>query len=189
MPVFLFLTFMVKSVKPIVPVEAFLDRYFIACLPTMSLVIVYALYELLPLSIVGELNRRGVLISLTAGLSVVMLLITALPMPKSIERFYTPLQQIHDHPIAKTFEFQHLIASAIEENIPILSVDTRKPLDTANRVFLMTRKRVDGLVPLVEWKSRTMLYTTSMVSEMSLLPLMFRRETRTFYGVIVSTSI
>jgi len=138
---FFFLTFMVKSIKPIVPVEAFLDRYFIACLPTMSLVIVYALHELLPLSIVGELNRRGVLISLTAGLSVVMLLITALPMPKSIERFYTPLQRIHDHPIAKTFEFQHLIASAIEENIPILSVDTRKPLDTANRVFFDDPKK------------------------------------------------
>ena len=132
---FFFLTFMVKSIDPVVPVEAFLDRYFIVNLPTMSLIIVYALFELLPLPGVVTLSRKGILVGTASAVVIVSLTVTALPLPDGVEKFYTPFSKLELHPIPRFFEFERMMDLALQENLPIISVDSEKPLDTANRVF------------------------------------------------------
>jgi len=132
---FFFLTFMVKSIDPIKPVESFLDRYYIVNLPTMSLMIVYALKTLFPDRMVRVFFEKRTAAGISGGIAFLILAVTALPMPSTVIRFYTPLAEMDQHPIPKTFEFMSLMETAVEEQLPIISVDTPKPLDTANRVF------------------------------------------------------
>jgi hypothetical protein len=132
---FFFLTFMVKSINPIEPVEPFLDRYYIVNLPTMSLMIVYALSDLKYAAFLFGNGKKAPLVPIALGAALLMLAMTALPMPSAVRRFYTPLAEISEHPIPKTLEFVETMQQAIAEDLPIISVDTAKPLDTANRVF------------------------------------------------------
>ncbi len=132
---FFFLTFMVKSIDPVVPVEAFLDRYFIATLPTMSLVIVYALFEVFPLSWVVAVSQRRMLVLAAVCIAVVALIVTALPLPAGVERFYTPFSKLHEHPIPRVLQFEEDMEMALMKDLPIVSVDSAKPLDAANRIF------------------------------------------------------
>jgi hypothetical protein len=64
-----------------------------------------------------------------------ILTVTALPMPQSASRFFTPLSNIASNPIPKSFALTTIMEQALEENLPIISIDTNKPLDTVNRVF------------------------------------------------------
>ena len=132
---FFFLTFMVKSIHPIQPVEPFLDRYYIVNLPTMSLVIVYALRTLLSGKAGDFLFKRSVAYILSLLLIVFIIGVTALPLPSAARRFFTPLNELSSHPIPSTFRFMDSLEAAVEGELPMISVDTAKPLDTANRVF------------------------------------------------------
>ncbi len=132
---FFFLTFMVKSIHPIEPVEPFLDRYYIVNLPTMSLIIVLALRTLLSPKVVDFAFKRKIAFTVAGVSAVMMLAVTALPLPSSARRFFTPLAGLSGHPIPKSFEFVTIMEGAVEENLPVISIDTGKPLDTANRVF------------------------------------------------------
>ena len=81
------------------------------------------------------LNRQSVLTGIAIFLVVSVVGVTALPLPAKVERFYTPLLKIKEHPIPKFVKFEEYMKTAIDRNIPIISVDSEKPLDTANRVF------------------------------------------------------
>ncbi len=132
---FFFLTFMVKGIHPIEPVEPFLDRYYIVNLPTMSLVIVMALRTLLSQKTAGFIFNRKFAFSTAFAAVLLILIVTALPLPAAASRFVTPLTNLSGHPIPKSFEFIKIMDRAIEENLPVISIDTRKPLDTVNRVI------------------------------------------------------
>jgi len=132
---FFFLTFMVKSINPIVPVEAFIDRYFITNLPTMLLLIGFALFELISSPIKRFLISRKVMYSTVIVLVLFTIGLSAIPLPSGLARFYTSLSQIDKHPVPGLLGFQRLMNWAVLENIPIVSIDSEKPLDTANRVF------------------------------------------------------
>jgi hypothetical protein len=132
---FFFLTFMVKSIHPVEPVEPFLDRYYIVNLPTMSLIIVYALKSLIPEKIVNFFFQQKTAQITAIALTGMILTVTALPMPQSASRFFTPLSNIASNPIPKSFALTTIMEQALEENLPIISIDTNKPLDTVNRVF------------------------------------------------------
>ena len=132
---FFFLTFMVKSVHPVEPVEPFLDRYYIANLPTMSLVIIAALQALLPRKIISCVFKRKVAFSIAGTTIVMMLAVTALPLPSSALRFIPRLTHLSEHPIPKFLDFVAIVEKATEDSIPMISIDTSKPLDTVNRVF------------------------------------------------------
>lgn len=157
---FFFLTFMVKSIHPIEPVEPFLDRYYIVNFPTMLLIIVYALRTLVSERMINFFfDKRTVLIAAVV-MSGMMLLVTALPMPSAAGRFFTPLSDLSSHPIPKSFELVSLMEKALEENLPVISIDTNKPLDTANRVFYDYKNKGRELITIEStlFKGHTVYY-------------------------------
>lgn len=157
---FFFLTFMVKSIHPIEPVEPFLDRYYIVNLPTMSLIIVSALRTLLSGKVIDFAFKRKTAFTVAAAAAGMVLAVTALPMPASARRFFTPLTDLSAHPIPKSFEFVIIMEKAVEEKLPVISIDTRKPLDTANRVFYDNKKegRKAGVIESVPFNDHTVYY-------------------------------
>ena len=53
-----------------------------------------------------------------------------------MQRFVNPLSDFSKHPIVSTFRFVDLAEYALDNKIPMISIDTGKPLDAANRVFV-----------------------------------------------------
>ena len=81
-------------------------------------------------------------------------------MPSSARRFFTPLSDLSSHPIPKSFELVSLMEKALEENLPVISIDTNKPLDTANRVFYDYKNKGRELITIEStlFKGHTVYY-------------------------------
>lgn len=140
-----FLTFAVKSIRPVIPVEAFQNRYFSPLLPWMFLIIGAGIMEL-----PGPIGR--ILAGLTehwtrVGLALCVILFGFIGVfyfrlyPASFAEYAPELTKPREHVIPLYVRYSRLVNQAWEQGLPIVSVHsgkegTTKAIDTTNRVFL-----------------------------------------------------
>ncbi|MFP4535260.1 MAG: ArnT family glycosyltransferase [Spirochaetaceae bacterium] len=136
------ITFAVKSIDPIVPVEDYINRYFSATLPLVFGMI--ALVAWPRLQRIGLLDRlleepRPLAALVSAGM-IALVAISVIPLGP-VRHYLTPINRLSTHPMARFVSYVGLVEEGIEEERLFVSVDepdgwNSKGLDTVNRVFL-----------------------------------------------------
>lgn len=134
----LFITFMVSSIHPLVPVEPFNNRYFIPVLIAVIPVVSVAVYDLVPGRVRRFLEKR--VLYVLPVLFVLALAGTLLPFPDSLRRYYTPLNDLDSHPLVDAVRITDVTRDAVEDGLVFITVDeesgyNNKGLDTINRIF------------------------------------------------------
>jgi len=141
----LFLTFAVKSIRPLVPLEPYQNRYFTPILPWMFLIIGAAIME--SPGLIGEVLPRfterwtrvgpllGVILLVFAGVFYFRL------YPDSVAEYAPELADPRKHVIPLYIHYSRLVDEAWKQGLPVVSVHTgnegsNKAIDTVNRVFL-----------------------------------------------------
>lgn len=135
-----FTTFMVKSLDPLVPVEAFQNRYFSPILPLLVMILSRGFGALLPVSWTRFFSnlRGGTLI--TAGVLCTIAAVSLLPIGP-IQTYLNPVHRPREHPIPRFFAYTNTVSLALEAGLPMITTDqpggfNSKGLDTVNRVFV-----------------------------------------------------
>jgi len=159
---FFFITFAVKSFNPVVPVEAFQNRYFTPVLPIIFLILSVTVFECLSLigakDLTEGLSKKparnyGVI---TSTLFLLLLAFYSLnQVPGSFRPFYNSLTDLYNHPVVKTFRYHSILNEAFRSGTPMVTFDSHekksimsyKSLDTTNRVFIDYGKQ-ETLEPL-----------------------------------------
>lgn len=146
----LFLTFAVKSIRPVIPVEDYQNRYFTPVLPWMFLIIGAGIMEL-----PGLLGRVFVRFTehwtrVGSMLGVILLAFVVVfyfrLYPGSFAEYAPKLAHPQEHVIPLYLRYSRLVNEAWEEGLPLLSVypgkgGSSKAIDTVNRVFLRWNHR------------------------------------------------
>lgn len=146
----LLLTFAVKSVRPVIPMEAFQNRYFTPLLPWMFLIIGAGIMELPGLigRIVASLTERWTKVGVM--LCVILLLFVGVfyfeLYPDSFAEYAPELRAPRGHVICLYMSYTRIVNEAWQEGMPVVSVHSGeggsgKAIDTVNRVFLNWRNR------------------------------------------------
>ena len=146
----LFLTFAVKSIRPLVPLEPYQNRYFTPILPWMFLIIGAVIMELPGL--VGK-----VLLGFTERWTRVSLMLCVILLgfvgvfyfrlyPSSFAEYAPELADPRKHVIPLYIHYTRLVDEAWEQGLPVVSVHpgkggSAKAIDTVNRVFLRWNHR------------------------------------------------
>jgi hypothetical protein len=141
----IFLTFIVKSIRPVVPMEPYQNRYFTPLLPWMFLIVGAAIMALPGLT--GK-----VLLDLTehwtrVGLVLCMILLAIVGVfyfklyPGSFAEYAPELADPQHHVLALYMRYSRLVDEAWEQGLAVVSVHPEeegsdKAIDTVNRVFL-----------------------------------------------------
>jgi hypothetical protein len=146
----LFLTFAVKSIRPVIPVEDYQNRYFTPVLPWMFLIIGAGIMEL-----PGLLGRVFVRFTehwtrVGSVLGVILLAFVVVfyfrLYPGSFAEYAPELAHPREHVIPLYLRYSRLVNEAWEEGLPLVSVypgkgGSSKAIDTVNRVFLRWNHR------------------------------------------------
>jgi hypothetical protein len=144
------LTFAVKSIQPVIPLEAFQNRYFTPILPWMFLIIGAAVMELPGLIgrfMMGTTESWKKLGSTLCVILLVLIIVFYFKLyPDSVAEYAPELTKPRKHVISLYVSYTRLLDEAWEEGIPVVSVHSgsggsSKAIDTVNRVFLNWRKR------------------------------------------------
>lgn len=146
----LLLTFAVKSIRPVIPTEAFQNRYFTPLLPWMFLMIGAGIMELPGLKgriLVGLTeNWKKVGVALCGILLVFVLVFYFRLYPESVSEYAPELSTPREHVISLYVSYTRLVNEAWQEGVPVVSAHSgkggsSKAIDTVNRVFLDWRDR------------------------------------------------
>ncbi len=121
---FLFITFEVKSLHPVMPAESFINRYFCAVLPSVFLVLAYAAEG------VGHRLKLKLGDSPASFLTVLAILVVAVLVVFSFPRLPTGLRQyanspLHprQHPLILNEAYRQEINAALAKGTAIVAVD------------------------------------------------------------------
>lgn len=153
---FLFLTFEVKSLHPVTPAESFINRYFSAVLPSVFLVLAYAVE-----GIATGLSRRQLKKKAygspaayvgALALSVLAVLgIFSLPgLPAGIRAYANSPLHLRQHPLALNETFRREINGSYREGIPIIAVNDNggdNAIQTCESYFIDPSLYVNGRPP------------------------------------------
>jgi 4-amino-4-deoxy-L-arabinose transferase-like glycosyltransferase len=143
------LTFAVKSIRPVIPMEAFHNRYFTPLLPWIFLMIGAGIMELPdPVGrILACLTERWATVGIV--LCVILLLFVGMfhfkLYPDSFAEYAPELSKARKHVIHLYMSYTRLVNQAWQGELPIVSVSSgkggsSKAIDTVNRVFLNWRE-------------------------------------------------
>ena len=156
----LLLTFAVKSIQPVIPMEAFQNRYFTPLLPWMFLMIGAGIMELPGLigRILVDLTERWTKVGVV--LCVILLVFVGVfhfkLYPDSVAEYAPELTKPRRHVISLYMRYARLVNEAWQEGLPVVSVysgkgGSSKAIDTVNRVFLNWRDReIERQKPRIE---------------------------------------
>jgi 4-amino-4-deoxy-L-arabinose transferase-like glycosyltransferase len=145
-----FLTFAVDSIRPVIPVEPYQNRYFTPLLPWMFLIIGAGIMELpgcIGRTLAGLTERwtRAGLVLCGILLGFVGVFYFGL-YPSSLAEYAPELADPREHVIPLYFRYSRLVDDAWKRGLPVVSVypgmeGSGKAIDTANRLFLRWRDR------------------------------------------------
>jgi len=149
---FLFVTFAVTSVDPLLPAEDFINRYFCAVLPLVLAVLASAASD----AIARFPSARATFARAFSGwrapaasliLCGLVTLAFSLPIvPRSVRPFaHTPLRA-GDHPLALNSEYRALVTRAYDEGTPIVAADGNGGMNAALTAtyFFLDESRYSG---------------------------------------------
>ncbi len=125
---FVCLTFAVKSIRPIVPAEPFINRYFTSVLAPVAVVLAAAAAELGQGVFRRLFQRRGVpspsliVVLLGAGALVTAAFFSSSVLPRGMSDYAHSLFKLSDHPLALTGLYRAQVDKAWDEGEPIVSV-------------------------------------------------------------------
>jgi hypothetical protein len=145
-----FLTFAVKSIRPVVPLEPYQNRYFTPLLPWMFLIIGAAIMELPGAvgKVLLHLTERWTHVGPVLG-SILLVFVVVFYFglyPESVAEYAPELADPKGHVIPLYIRYAQLVNDAWEEGLPLVSVHpgkegSSKAIDTVNRVFLQWNER------------------------------------------------
>ncbi len=124
---FLGITFAVSSLDPVVPVEAFHHRYFLAALGPILLIDAYFVAGLAAKALgalVARLEARpaltypGILALAILGVAAVF---ASGMLPASLERYYTSPTRLSEHPVALNSRYLATLSGAYADHTPIVA--------------------------------------------------------------------
>jgi len=153
---FFFITFTVKSLRPITMVELFINRYFYAVLPLVFVTVAYAaesaLRRYIPASLRIFETKNGALFAGTAfSLCVAISAVFALPMlPSGVRQYANNPLKPAEHPLALTARYYRELNAAWDSGVPILSAVSKAGDDaerTVSRFFLAPETYTQGKPP------------------------------------------
>lgn len=125
---FVFVTFAVKSLDPVVPMEPFINRYFCAVLGPVFLVLGSAFQDLaerfLPSATkkLKAMKPRAFAALLASGALVIVLLFSAGVLPAGAREYAHSLARPSEHPLALNARYRAEVDKAFAEGVPIVAV-------------------------------------------------------------------
>ncbi|HPS56743.1 MAG TPA: glycosyltransferase family 39 protein [Spirochaetota bacterium] len=147
---FLFITFSIKSINPIVPAVLFHERYFVAALPMIFAVISIAFnhlsMDILKISAikVNEGINKKLLIIVLVVTSLSFIIPSFIQLPLKFSRYYNNLLEPWNHKIIVTDNYYKMINEAYENNLLIISGYNYTTMDY-NTYLLVQKLEKEGL--------------------------------------------
>jgi len=158
------ITFMVSSIHPIVPVEAFIHRYFLAALGAIILLDTFFVLEIVARGAqrypqVMRLFRRlrngipllpGIGVALAVMILGMETIFASGFLPDSVSRYYTNPLELSQHPIALNTSYQRLVNESYQTGIPLVArsgISGDNALKTCTHFYLDTGFMDSGQPP------------------------------------------
>ncbi len=141
------ITFAVARINPVVPVEAFIHRYFLAALGPLLLLDACLLADLLPRLRVSERAAAALLAAMTLAFAV---LFSVDVLPRRARAYFNNPLRPGEHPLALNERYLRIINEAYAAGIPILASDSnggRNSLETCTHYYLDRRFWPGGGLP------------------------------------------